>query len=181
MISSFGNTSYGKESVKIMNWGETNSNLYVGEYCSIAENCTVLLGGNHFYNNVSSYPFGKIVDIKSGNYMYPKTIEKSTSYSNGNIIIENDVWIGANVTILSGITIGNGSIIAMNTTVVKNVPPYSIVGGNPGKIIKYRFTDEQIEKLLSIKWWTWDYSLVEEASDLLTSEDINGFIQKHYK
>jgi virginiamycin A acetyltransferase len=70
----------------------------------------------------------------------------------GNVIIGNDVWIGSNVTIMSGVTIGDGAVIANNSHVVKNVEPYTLVGGNPAKLIKYRFSKEQIEKLLKIKW-----------------------------
>ena len=74
----------------------------------------------------------------------------------GNIIIENDVWIGAKSTIMSGVKIGNGAVIGATATVTKDVPPYAIVVGNPGKIVKYRFTEKQIELLLKISWWNWD-------------------------
>ena len=77
---------------------------------------------------------------------------------------------------MSGITIGNGTIIAANTHIVKDCPPYSIVGGNPGKILKYRFNDEQINNLLKIKWWDLDESIINKKMNLLLDKDIDKFI-----
>ena len=93
------------------------------------------------------------------------------------MIIGNDVWISANVTIMSGITIGDGAVIAHNSHVVKNVEPYSVIGGNPAKLIKYRFTPEQIEKLLEIKWWNWDDEKINEFTPLLCNNNIDEFIK----
>nr|WP_315153011.1 CatB-related O-acetyltransferase [uncultured Flavobacterium sp.] len=94
--------------------------------------------------------------------------------SKGNTIIGNDVWIGYNATILPGITIGDGAIIAANTTVSKDVLPYSIVGGNPSKIIKKRFTDEKIETLLELKWWDWHIEkITKHVADLTGDAIIN--------
>ena len=99
----------------------------------------------------------------------------------GDIIIENDVWIGATSTIMSGIKISNGAVIAAGSTVTKDVPPYAIVAGNPGKIVKYRFTEEQIKDLLDISWWDWTESKIKEECMILWSSDINDFIKKHKK
>jgi len=89
-----------------------------------------------------------------------------------------DVWIGSNVTIMSGITIGDGDgvVIANNSHVVKNVEPYSLVGGNPAKLIKYRFTKEQIEKLLEIKWWYWDDEKINKFTPIMCNNNIEEFI-----
>jgi virginiamycin A acetyltransferase len=81
---------------------------------------------------------------------------------------------------MSGITIGDGSIIATNSHVVKNVEPYSIVGGNPAKLIRYKFKKEQIEKLLKIKWWDWDDNIINENLQIIFNPDINIFIDKFY-
>jgi acetyltransferase-like isoleucine patch superfamily enzyme len=97
----------------------------------------------------------------------------------GDIIIENDVWIGAKSTIMSGIKIGNGAVIGATATVTKDVPPYAIVVGNPGKIIKYRFTETQIEKLLAIKWWDWSEQKIISEYRNMWSTDIDAFINKH--
>ena len=93
-----------------------------------------------------------------------------------NIIIGNDVWIADNVTIMPGVTIGDGAVIATNSHVVKNVKPYSIVGRNPAKHIKYRFTKEQIEKLLEIKWWDWEDSKINQFIPLICNTNIDNFI-----
>jgi virginiamycin A acetyltransferase len=96
----------------------------------------------------------------------------------GDIVIENDVWIGANSTIMSGITIHNGAIIAAGSTVTKDVPPYAIVAGNPGKVVKYRFNRKQIEDLLEISWWDWDENKIKESAMTIWSKDIDFFIEK---
>ena len=98
----------------------------------------------------------------------------------GDIIIGNDIWIADNVTIMSGITIGDGAVIANNSHVIKNVEPYSIVGGNPAKFIKYRFTPKQIKCLLEIKWWYWDDEKINQHTSLLCNENIDDFIKSVY-
>jgi acetyltransferase-like isoleucine patch superfamily enzyme len=154
----------------IHSWGE-NAKLIIGNFCSIAGNCNVYLGGNHRTDYVSTYPFGhinkNIFNIFNGEG-HPST--------KGDVIIGNDVWIGANVTIMSGVTIGDGAVIANNSHIVKNIVPYSVVGGNPGKLIKYRFTPEQIEKLLEIKWWYWDDEKINKFTPLLCDINIDKFI-----
>ena len=132
---------------------------------------TIYLGGNHNTNWITTYPFGHIYTDKFNSFNgvgHPK--------SKGNVIIGNDVWIGDNVIIMSGITIGNGAVIANNSHIVKDVEPYSIVGGNPAKLIKYRFTKEQIEKLEKIKWWDWTDEKINNNLHLLCSNNIDDFI-----
>ena len=141
-IIEFGRYSYHKSNIRLHNFGE-GSNLKVGSFCSIATNCNVILGGNHRTDWITTYPFGHI--HKQAFHTFNGLGHPAT---NGDVIIENDVWIGMNVTIMSGVRIGSGAVIASNSHVVKNVEPYSIVGGNPAKHIKYRFTKEQIEKVI---------------------------------
>ena len=165
---SFGKYTYG--SPKIL-WGNDNATLVVGNFCSIASNVTIYLGGNHRPECVTTYPFGHIHQNIFNNVNgigHPST--------KGNVIIGNDVWIGDNATIMSGVTIGDGCVIANNSHVVKNVEPYSIVGGNPAKLIKYRFLEQQIEKLLGIAWWNWDDEKINEFSPLLCNTNIDEFI-----
>jgi acetyltransferase-like isoleucine patch superfamily enzyme len=169
-MKSVGKHTYGTHNISILNWGES-AGVYIGKFCSIANNVIILTGGNHRTDWVTSYPFGHInqnVFNKFNGAGHPKT--------NGDVIIGNDVWIGGNVTIMSGITIGDGSVIARNSHVVKNVEPYSIVGGNPSKFIKLRFTPEQITELLKIKWWDWSDSDINNATPLLCNSDIQQFI-----
>jgi serine acetyltransferase len=99
----------------------------------------------------------------------------------GDIIIENDVWIGAKATIMSGVRIGNGAIVAAGSVVSKDVPPYAIVAGNPAKVVKYRFSDEQIKKLLSIAWWNWDEQKIKDNAMTMWSNNIDEFIEKFYE
>ena len=97
----------------------------------------------------------------------------------GDIIIGNDVWIGAKSTVMSGVTIGDGSVVAAGSLVTKDVAPYSVVGGNPAKHIKYRFSTGQISDLLAIAWWNWDEGKIKEEAMTLWSTDLTHFIKKH--
>lgn len=133
-----GKNSYGSINVKM--YGTDNENLIIGNYCSIASNVLFVLGGNHNYKTLTTYPFkNKILNENN--------IE---AISKGPIILEDDVWIGANSLILSGVRIGKGAIVAAGSVVTKDIPPYAIVGGNPAKIIKYRFNKDIIEKIIDI-------------------------------
>ena len=91
----------------------------------------------------------------------------------GDTVIGNDVWIGQNVTIMPGVKVGDGAIIAANSTVVKNIEPYTIYGGNPAKFIKKRFSDEKVEFLLNLQWWNWDEEKIFNNLEMLTSETDN--------
>lgn len=169
----FGKYSYGKP---IIHWENAHGKLRVGNFCSIAGNVNIYLGGNHRTDWVSTYPFGHINQGVFNNFNgvgHPAT--------KGNVTIGNDVWIGSDVTIMSGVTIGDGAVIANNSHVVKDVEPYTLVGGNPAKYIKHRFTKEQIEKLLTIQWWHWDDAKINEFSPLLCSGDIDEFITKAHQ
>ena len=166
---SFGKYTYGTPT--IYSWSK-NTKLIIGNFCSIAGNVKIYLDGNHRTDWVTTYPFGHInthVFNNFNGYGHPS--------SKGDVIIGNDVWICDNVTIMSGIIIGDGAVIANNSHVVKNVEPYAIVGGNPAKLIKYRFSTEQIEKLLEIKWWNWDDDKINKFSPLLCNSDIDEFIK----
>jgi len=168
---SFGKYSYGTPTVL---WGNSDAKLIVGNFCSFAPNIKIYLGGNHRTDWVTTYPFGHIHQNIFNSFNgqgHPAT--------KGNVIIGNDVWIADDVTIMSGVTIGDGAIIANNSHVVKNVEPYSITGGNPAKTIKYRFTKEQIDKLLEIKWWYWDDSKINQNIHLLCNPNIDDFIKAH--
>ena len=166
---SFGKYTYGNP---IIHWQNDDAKLIIGNFCSIAGNVNIYLGGNHRTDWVTTYPFGHIhhntFNLFNG-HGHPST--------KGDVIIGNDVWIGNNVTIMSGVTIGDGAVIANNSHVVKNVEPYSLYGGNPAKLIKYRFSQEQIEKLLQIKWWYWDDEKINKFLPLLCNNNIDEFIK----
>ena len=143
-----GNYTYGNLFVR--EFGLQEEKLKIGNFCSIADNVTFLLSGEHSYKRVSTYPFKtKILNMSE------------ECFCKGKITICDDVWIGYGATILSGVTIGQGAIIGAGSVVTKDVPPYAIYAN--GKIIKYRFDDSIIEKLLQI-----DYSKVN--LDLINNE-----------
>ena len=97
----------------------------------------------------------------------------------GDISIENDVWIGAKSTIMSGVKIHNGAIVGSCSVVTKDVPPYAIVAGNPAQIIKFRFDVDQIQALQEIRWWNWDEEKIKQEAMNMWSPNIDDFIQKH--
>jgi acetyltransferase-like isoleucine patch superfamily enzyme len=171
----FGKYTYGVDNITIK-WENDNAKLYIGNFCSIAKNITVYLGGNHRTDLITTYPFGHIYQNVFNTFDGKGLSNNETT--KGNVFIGNDVWIGDNVTIMSGISIGDGSVIATNSHVVKNVEPYSIYGGNPAKLIHYRFSQDIIQKLLEIKWWYFDEITLNNNLPLLMNEDINKFIDK---
>ena len=168
---SFGKYTYHESNVNVF-FQNDHAKLVVGNFCSIANNVNIYLGGNHRVDWVTTYPFGHI---------HPDTFNhfdgSGHPSTKGDVIRGNDVWIGANVTIMSGVHIHDGAIIANNSHVVKDVEPYSLVGGNPAKLIKHRFTAEQIEKLLEIKWWYWDDDKINQFTPLLCNNNIDEFIK----
>ena len=127
--------------------------ITIGKKCSIAMNCVFTLS-NHLLDTFSTSP--------SGTSLFSHKQGSLSSYSKGDIIIKNDVWIGVNCIILDGITIGNGSVIAAGSTVTKDVPSYAIVGGNPAKIIKYRFSREIIDEIEKTQFWDIDITEINK-------------------
>ncbi|MFI5343702.1 MAG: CatB-related O-acetyltransferase [Chlamydiales bacterium] len=161
-----GKGSYGDPNV--VSWGE-DAKVKIGKYCSIASGTTILLGGEHRTDWVTTYPFSDLWPTVAGHIKgHPKT--------KGDVIIGNDVWIGMGALILSGVTIGDGAVVGAHAVVAKNVPPYSIVAGNPAKIIKYRFDEDTIKKLIAIAWWDWPDEKIASAMEFLLSSDINNFL-----
>ena len=166
-----GKYTYGDLKLK---WSNNNTKFICGKYCSIASNVIIYLGGNHRTDWVTTYPFGHI-----NQDIFDSFDGAGHPSSKGDVIIGNDVYICDNSTIMSGVTIGDGAVIACNSHVIKDVAPYTIVGGNPAMFIKYRFTEEQIKKLLGIKWWDWEESKINENIHLLCNNDIDKFINSH--
>ena len=147
----------------------TGDKLIIGKFCMIASGVKFIMNGaNHLTDSLSTYPFA--IFAKG----WEKAMEGKAYPNKGDIILGNDVWIGYNATIMAGVTIGDGAIIATNSTVVKDVEPYSIVGGNPGKEIKKRFPDKTIDKLLKLKWWDWSIEKITENIQNLTDNKIEN-------
>jgi acetyltransferase-like isoleucine patch superfamily enzyme len=147
--------------------------LHIGKYCSIAGGVLIALG-NHKVDGVTSYPFASLP--KYWPSMRGSGIIDHTS--KGDVTIGNDVWLGYGVTILPGVTIGDGAIIGAEALVSKDVPPYAIVGGNPGRVLKYRLSPEDIEALQSIQWWDWPDEVLNDRLPLMMT-DLRGFIDKY--
>ena len=129
--------------------------LSIGNYCAIADKITIILGGEHDKDWISSYQFVDLWNIP-GFEMYKR------SKSKGNVSIGSDVWIGNNVIILSGVTIGHGAVVGAGSLVTKNVEPYAVVGGNPARHLKYRFENDIRDNLLKIEWWNWPQDKIRE-------------------
>ncbi|MGQ4680756.1 Vat family streptogramin A O-acetyltransferase [Paenibacillus polymyxa] len=139
--------------------------LKIGKFCAIAEGITFIMNGaNHRMDGLTTYPF----NIFSGGWEKVTPSLEQLPFK-GDTIIGNDVWLGQSVTIMPGITIGDGAIVASNSTVVKDVEPYTIVGGNPAKVIRPRFDQETITLLLKLKWWDWEEEKLFRYMDQLVS------------
>jgi virginiamycin A acetyltransferase len=165
-----GEYSYGEPNV--LTWGE-KATLQIGKFCSIADGVTIVLGGEHKTDWVTTYPFWVAFEDF---YSFPTPLG-----TNGDITIGNDVWIGINATILSGVTIGDGAVIGANSLVVSDVEPYTIVAGNPARMVRKRFDQQTIDELMKIKWWDWDFQRIKENMPLLISSHMSEFIEKNKK
>jgi virginiamycin A acetyltransferase len=139
--------------------------LIIGKFCAIAEGITFIMNGaNHRMDGITTYPFSIFA---CGWEMVTPKLEQLPF--KGDTLIGNDVWIGQNVTVMPGVKVGDGAIIAANSTVAKDVEPYAIYGGNPAKFIKKRFGEEKIEFLLNLQWWNWDEEKIFDNLDKLVS------------
>ena len=148
-------------------WCAGNKNIahvLVGRYCSLSRELLFLAGFNHNYKAITTYP-------KLGRSNTPSKNPRQ-------IIIGHDVWIGHGATIMGGVKIGNGAVIGARAVVAKDIPPYAIAVGNPARVIKYRFDEVTIKKLLAVKWWNWDKEKIEQV--LPQSRDIEKFLEAHY-
>lgn len=144
--------------------------LIIGKFCSIGSGATFIMSGNQGHRSdwISTYPF----------FFTPDLNEKAVNgyQEKGDTIVGNDVWIGSEAMIMPGVTIGNGAVIAARAVVAKDVPPYAIVGGNPAKEIRKRFTNEEIQMLLQSKWWDLEIDIIKKHIPLLCSSNVKDFI-----
>lgn len=168
---SIGKLTYGSPYVIDGELGGKCGELRIGKFCSIAHGVTIMLNGEHRIDWITTYPFSQI-------FQKYKSLTSSAT-TKGNVTIGNDVWIGLNTFILSGVTIGDGAVIGANSVVTKDVEPYAIVAGNPARLIRKRFDQETIDKLLRLKWWDWDTKRIEANLPLLLSNEIDTFIENN--
>jgi len=145
-------------------YGE-DADLIIGSFCSIAAGCHVFLGGNHMVNAISTYPFA------AKQWKVPPCPGHPSTH--GNITIGNDVWIGRYVTIMSGVTIGDGAVIGALSVVTRDIGDYELAAGNPARVKKKRFSDEDIKILKALRWWNWPDAMIVEANPILLSGDVS--------
>ncbi len=165
-----GDYSYGDPKV-ICFKGLKTPVVRIGKYCSIAADVTFLQNEIHPYNRISTFPFRARMML-DGAYTdgYPDT--------KGDTIVGNDVWIGYGATIMSGVKIGDGAIIGAGTIIKTDVPPYAIVVGNPSQIVRYRFDNTTITKLLELQWWEWSDEKIRANIHLLNSPVVDNPLLK---
>ncbi len=161
-----GRHTYGD--VRVVTWNNPPQKVTVGSFCSIG-GCEILLDSDHRVDWITTFPFGHMSTGTFKNFNgvgHPRC--------KGDVTIGNDVWIGRGVTIMSGVTIGDGAVIAANSHVCKNVEPYTIHGGNPARFIRRRFSEEDTDFLLNLKWWDWPDEKIDEFAPILCSGDIQA-------
>jgi len=142
--------------------------LIIGKFCAIATKTKFIMSSaNHKIDGFSSYPFTVF------GHGWEKQMDASLFPFKGDTIVGNDVWFGYDSTIMPGLTISDGSIIASKAVITKDVPPYTIVGGNPAKIIRRRFDEKTIEELLKIKWWNWDREKITKNIKYIIGNDLD--------
>ncbi len=146
----------------------TGDRLVIGKFCAIGRGIEfVMNGANHRMNSATTYPF----NIMGGGWEKFTPKPEDLPYK-GDTVVGNDVWIGQNVTVMPGVHIGDGAIIAASSVVAKDVPPYSVAGGNPCEVIRMRFDQETIDCLLELRWWDWDADRIFENMAALCSGDL---------
>ena len=165
-----GTGTYG--SPLIYSWDD-KTRIRIGKFCSIAADVKIIAGGEHRLDWVTTYPFSEFSNEWKG-----ATGIEGHPATKGNVIIGNDVWIGNGTIILSGVEIGDGAVIAAGSVVTQTIPAYSIAGGVPAKVIRFRFSSDVIEQLLILKWWNWPISKIDSSLNLLlASPDLAKIIK----
>jgi virginiamycin A acetyltransferase len=168
----FDDRRYGPEKFEeynvLYNYDFAKVKLVIGKFCAIAAETRFIMTGDHKLDAISTYPFPIFQEGWETAYNIFDLPVK------GDIIIGNDVWLGFGCLIKGGVKIGDGAIVAAGALVVKDVPPYSIVAGNPAKVVKKRFDDVTISRLLEIAWWNWDIEKINRNLGLICSLNVDG-------
>ena len=155
-----GKGTYGE--LNVVDFGG-NAKLIINNYVSIAQHVSFILNAEHYTDHISTYPF-KVKILRTQN---------TESFSKGNIIVDDDVWIGYEAVIMAGVTIGDGAIIGARAVVTKDVPPYTVAGGIPAKPIKKRIPEETIAALSELKWWDWPENRIAQNLHAIQAGQLN--------
>jgi acetyltransferase-like isoleucine patch superfamily enzyme len=152
---------------EVFAWGE-GATLRIGAFCSIAAGVKIYLGGEHRVDWVTTFPFPRFWPEASHIQGHPRT--------KGDVVIGSDVWIAADATLLSGVTVGHGAVIGLGAVVSRDIPPYTIVAGNPATRLRSRFDDLTVQRLLRLAWWDWDEARIRRHLPLMLSARIEEFL-----
>lgn len=161
-----GHRTYG--AFRVMSY-DRDACVRIGAWTSIADDVVFMPGGNHLIDRVTTYPMRIRFDLPSPDDPWTK----------GDIVVGNDVWLGRGARVLSGVTIGDGAVVAGWSLVTRDVAPYTIVGGNPAREIGRRLTVDQAEAMARIAWWDWDEAVIRERVDEFASADVDAFIARY--
>jgi len=171
---SIGAYTYGFEFCRV--FSHRGTSLSIGKFCSIARETKIFLGANHRVDWISTFPFGHQFQNEFGG---SDIVGHPTS--NGDVSIGNDVWIGYGATIMSGVKIGDGAVIAANAHVINDVLPYEIVGGNPARHVKYRFDEEIRALLLELRWWELPFENIKDNIRILSAKPDTAILRAMIK
>lgn len=163
---SVGHFTYGNP--RLMLWDE-RERISIGKFCSIADEVTIFGGGEHRTDWVTTFPLRIAFGLEGA-------WQDGIPATKGKTEIGNDVWIGYGATILSGVRVGDGAVIGAHALVAGDIPPYAVVGGNPARVLKLRFQQAVISRLLDIRWWDWPIHEVRAVTDLLCSPNMADFL-----
>lgn len=164
---SIGRYTYLQSTAKIL-FAEENGPVSIGQFCSIADGVIILGAGEHPTHNATTFPLG---DWFSNAKPY-------RNVGRGPTRIGNDVWIGVNAVILSGVAVGDGAIVGAGAIVSRDVPPYAVVLGNPAQVTRYRFTPDIVSALQQIRWWDWSKEKIETEMPSL-EDNVEAFVARH--
>jgi acetyltransferase-like isoleucine patch superfamily enzyme len=166
---SVGRFTYGNPKLHV--WAQ-NERIEIGSFCSIADEVAIFGGGEHRTDWITTFPLRiAFADPSAGADGHPAT--------KGATRIGNDVWLGYRAIVLSGVTIGDGAVIAAGAVVASDVPAYAIVAGNPARLVRLRFPEDVIVQLLRLSWWNWPLEKIRACTDLLCSNDHRRLLDLH--
>lgn len=169
-LAEIGEHTYGEP---VIRYAQLGHRFICGRYCSFGPGVQIMLGGGHRHDWVTTYPFPAFAE------RWPEAAGVTGHHTGkGDVTVGNDVWVGLSAYISSGVTVGDGAVIAARSVVTKDVPPYAIVGGNPAKLIRLRFDEPTICDLLQLRWWDWPQERVSANIRLLLSGDAQALIER---